>query len=142
MYFVTDRSFHGHQKMWNTGGSIPHRRTSINRDTCQEFPHISRGTVQKRRTAMCGAPNQLFLISKMTAWIIRATPESLPRPASPLSYPSDELSTTMWTSPGSIRSNDWILFCLNFSYVGFPLPVACLCKIHKYCIKSIYLFIR
>lgn len=97
-------------KMWDTSGSIPHRRTSINRDTCQEFPHISRGTVQKRRTAMCGAPNQLFLISKMTAWIIRATPESLPRPASPLSYPPDELSATMWTSPSSIRLDDGILF--------------------------------
>lgn len=50
MYFVTDRSFHGHQKMWNTGGSIPHRRTSINRDTWLRIPtHFARNC--KRRTA-------------------------------------------------------------------------------------------
>ena len=96
-----------------------------------------------KKTHRCnsGAQNQLFLIGKMTAWVIRASPEGLPCVISSLSYPHNKLSAASRTSPSSIRLNDWILLCLNVSYMGVFLPAACFCEIHKYCIKCIHFLI-
>ena len=121
--------------------SIPRTARPINRKSCQEVLHLLRRTVQKTHRAKAGAQNQLFLIGKMTAWVIRASPEGLPCVISSLSYPHNKLSAASRTSPSSIRLNDWILLCLNVSYMGVFLPAACFCEIHKYCIKCIHFLI-